>query len=174
MYFRNVCTAVMIITLCSPLATKASRKDELTAAVTQARQALDKATKNAQAYFERNNIEYDAALEFQKKAEYAFLEAHKNLQSFEISMLAFSLIDVVSVKAYNENTDDEGTDDEHIDDNKSDDRLPTNITVEDVTATLTFDDGNETSLVGALKIYNDDKTMPQNCLVYFAGKPTDF
>ena len=48
---------------------------ELQAAVDQAEKAKQAAAKNTQAYYERNKIEYDVALDFQKKAASVLIQA---------------------------------------------------------------------------------------------------
>lgn len=169
MYFQILCTATMIITLCFPLGTKAGL-DTMREAVNKAQQEEENARQKAQFYFERNMIEYEAALALQEKAALALKKALQDLAQLKNMYHSFHYIHTVSNKVDNEDSEDDNTDGNKHEVHSG--KISTLMQESDVTATLTWDDGTETDIFGALKICNDSEN-PNNYLVYFAGTPAD-
>jgi hypothetical protein len=129
--------------------------DELKATLDQAQRAAEKASKHAQAYFENYHIEYDAALAIAGNVEAALSEASVaynialNLQAQRNAQMInnCTVLDVLRHKKDVTN------------------RVLTMMQVQDITATLTWENGHERDLFGVVETHNDGT-------VTFVGKPT--
>jgi ADP-glucose pyrophosphorylase len=158
-----------IIMLCAPFMAEAGLQ-ELKNACDQAELAVKAAIENARAYFENYQIEYDAALELQEKAEY---ESYLAMQTYVTACLCLDALNQDCERseddeAFLKEVERELEEEEH----NAKHKLAMNemLTIADaldadVTATLTWQDGRETDQFGVLRIHNDGR-------VTFVGKPT--